>query len=310
MTGVSASSTGEPAATAALSKSRLAYDFIKSRIQDSSYTPGYRLVLGTIAGELGMSVVPVREAVRLLEAEGLVHFERNVGARVAMTDPREYEVTMQTLSLVEGWATAASAPLLSAEDLARAREINERLTASLDHFDPLVFTRLNTEFRAVLFEHCPNPHIRDLVDRGWARLRALRETIFGFVPGRARESVAEHAALLELIADGADRIEIELAARNHRLATLEAFLAHEGRRSSTEPATRRSGAAPAVRRSSAAPNGAVYRDQPDPEAGFDASMRRSAPTQHKYAASAPPATQPTGTTVPATQPAGTEKETA
>ena len=214
---------------AAPSKSRLAYDFIKSRIEDSSFTPGYRLVLGTIASELGVSVVPVREAVRLLEAEGLVHFERNVGARVAMTDPREYEVTMQTLSLVEGWATAASAPLLSAGDLARARALNERLTASLDHFDPLVFTRLNTEFHAVLFEHCPNSHIRELVDRGWARLRALRETIFGFVPGRARESVAEHTALLELIEKGADPLEIELAARNHRLATLDAFLVHQRR---------------------------------------------------------------------------------
>lgn len=220
--------TGEGAGTAATrSKSQLAYDFIKTRIGDASYTPGYRLVLGTIASELGVSVVPVREAVRLLEAEGLVLFERNVGARVAMSDPREYEVTMQTLSLVEGWATAASAPFLTPDDLAQAQALNERLAASLDHFDPSTFTRLNTEFHKVLFERCPNPHVLELVDRGWARLRSLRDTIFGFVPGRARVSVAEHAALLDLIERGADRIEIELATRNHRLATLEAFLAHQ-----------------------------------------------------------------------------------
>ena len=46
-----------------------------------TYGPGYRLVLGTIAKDLGISVVPVREAIRRLEAEGLVTFERNVGAR-------------------------------------------------------------------------------------------------------------------------------------------------------------------------------------------------------------------------------------
>jgi DNA-binding GntR family transcriptional regulator len=214
-------------AVATRSKSQLADDFIRSRIEDSSYSPGYRLVLGAIAGELGVSVVPVREAIRRLEAEGLVQFERNIGAQVAMADPHEYELTMQTLSLIEGWATATSAPFMTADDVARARTINDALAESLHHFDPVAFTTLNTRFHAVLFEHCPNPHILDLVDRGWARLRALRESIFSFVPGRARESVAEHEELLRLIERGADPIELELAARNHRLATLDAFLDHQ-----------------------------------------------------------------------------------
>ncbi|MBX3093700.1 MAG: GntR family transcriptional regulator [Cryobacterium sp.] len=228
------------------SKSQLAYDFIKERIEDSSYTPGYRLVLGSIANELGVSVVPVREAIRLLEAEGLVQFERNVGAQVAMVDPREYEVTMQTLSLVEGWATAASAPFMTPDDLARARAINDSMarmvgnanTEHVDaaHFDPVVFTRLNLDFHSVLFEHCPNPHIRDLVDRGWARLRALRESTFSFVPGRARESVAEHTRILDLIEGGADPLELELVARNHRLTTLDAFLKHRENHRSKETA--------------------------------------------------------------------------
>lgn len=218
------------AAQPALSKSQLAYEFVKARIEDSRYSPGYRLVLGAIAGELNVSVVPVREAIRRLEAEGLVHFERNVGAQVAMADPREYEVTMQTLSLVEGWATAASAPHMSEGDRERARAINARMADTLHHFDPVAFTRLNLEFHSVLFEHCPNPHIGDLVDRGWARLRSLRESTFSFVPGRARESVAEHTHILDLIEGSADVVEIEFAARNHRLRTLDAFLAHEAAR--------------------------------------------------------------------------------
>ncbi len=220
------------AAPTAKSKSQLAYDFIKARIEDSSYSPGYRLVLGSIAGKLGISVVPVREAIRLLEAEGLVQFERNVGAQVAMADPREYEVTMQTLSIVEGWATAASAPFMTPDDVARARAINDQLATSLHHFDPVAFTRLNLDFHAVLFEHCPNPHILELVDRGWARLRALRESTFSFVPGRARASVAEHSHILDLIEGTVDPIELEFAARNHRLATLDAFLAHDAARGS------------------------------------------------------------------------------
>ncbi len=113
--------------TATVSKSQLAYRTIKERISDGSYSPGYRLVLGRIAEELGVSAVPVREAIRMLEAEGLVQFERNVGAQVAMLDPTEYQVTMQTLALVEGFATAVSAPHMTPDDVARARAINDAM---------------------------------------------------------------------------------------------------------------------------------------------------------------------------------------
>lgn len=229
-------------AAAGQSKAQLSYQWIKARIADGSFSPGYRLVLGQIARELGVSAVPVREAIRLLEAEGLVTFERNVGAQVAMLDATEYLHTMQTLGLVEGYATALAAPALTPVSLARARLINDELAACLHHFDPTNFTRLNQDFHAVLFESCTNPHILDLVHRGWNRLRSLRESTFSFVPGRARESVAEHERLLVLIEGGADASTIEHCARDHRLATLDAFLAqqklheheHEHDRSSEE----------------------------------------------------------------------------
>ena len=210
---------------AAGSKSQQAYEAVKARIVEGTYSPGYRLVLGSIAKDLGVSVVPVREAIRRLEAEGLVTFERNVGATVAGIDPTEYLYTMQTLSIVEGAATALSAPLIDAVAIARARAVNEQMRECLNHFDPVRFTRLNQDFHSILFEHCPNPHILDLVHRGWNRLAALRSSTFRFVPGRAHESVNEHEALLQLIESGATADEIEKAARLHRSATLDAYLA-------------------------------------------------------------------------------------
>ncbi len=211
------------------SKSQQAYRFIRTRIDDGRYVPGYRLVLGAIARELDVSVVPVREAIRLLEAEGLVTFERNVGAQVALIKETEYLHTMETLALVEGAATALSAPFISPDHLVRAREINERMRRTLDDFEPSRFTELNLEFHAVLFEECPNPHILDLVHRGWNRMKVLRDSSFSFVPGRAHESVEEHERLLSLIEAGADALQIELAARHHRTATLDAVLAAQSR---------------------------------------------------------------------------------
>ena len=213
------------AVLAAGSKSQQAYEAVKARIVEGTYTPGYRLVLGSIAKDLGFSVVPVREAIRRLEAEGLVTFERNVGATVAGIDPTEYLYTMQTLSIVEGAATALSAPLIDAVAIARARAVNEEMRECLQHFDPVRFTQLNQDFHSILFEHCPNPHILDLVHRGWNRLAALRSSTFRFVPGRARDSVDEHEGLLQLIESGANAESIEKAARRHRSATLDAYLA-------------------------------------------------------------------------------------
>jgi DNA-binding GntR family transcriptional regulator len=210
---------------AATSKSQVAYEHLRDRIAHHGLTPGYRLVLQNIADELEMSVVPVREAIRRLEAEGLVTYERNVGARVAMVDEQGYVEAMQALGVVEGAATALSAPGLDPADLDRAREVNDRLRVLLDHFDPHAFTTLNREFHSVLFEPCPNRLLLDMVHRGWAQLSGVRDSTFAFVPGRAHDSVAEHVHILDLIAQRADPLEIEIAARDHRWATMRAFLA-------------------------------------------------------------------------------------
>ncbi|RGE21165.1 GntR family transcriptional regulator [Leucobacter sp. wl10] len=208
------------------SKSERAYRLIRERIDSGRYVPGYRLVLAPIANELGMSVVPVREAIRRLEAEQLVTFERNVGAQVALIKETEYLHTMQTLALVEGAATALAAPRITEDQIRRARLVNQTMRESLSAFDPQRFTELNLEFHSVLFEACPNPHILDLVHRGWNRMKVLRNSSFSFVPGRARESVDEHDRILQLVEDRAAPLEIEMTARAHRTATLDAVLAY------------------------------------------------------------------------------------
>lgn len=208
----------------AVSKSQRAYQWIRDGIDRREFTPGYRLVLGTIAQGLGMSVVPVREAIRRLEAEGLVEYERNVGARVRLVDEAEYFHAMQSLGIVEGAATRLALPYLVPERVEEARRTNERMAELLEHFDPHAFTALNRRFHASLFEACPNPQLLDFVDRSWRRLSGLRDSTFAFVPERARESVAEHTQLLDLIGQGGDPAEIEDLVRTHRWRTMDALL--------------------------------------------------------------------------------------
>ena len=217
----------EPLIPTEQSKSQQAYQWIRERIRTSEFAPGYRLVLSTIATDTGMSVVPVREAIRQLEAEGLVTFERNIGAHVAMIDDAQYRASMEALSIVEGAATALAARNLTEADIKRARAVNQQMIQVLDPFDPHQFTALNQEFHSVLFSRCPNARLVEIVNAEWDRLGRLRDSTFSFVPGRARGSVREHETIVALIERGAPLGDIEQVARRHREATLVAYLTHE-----------------------------------------------------------------------------------
>ncbi len=206
------------------SKHEAAYELLKSRIVDGTYGPGYRLVLDQLAREFGVSPVPVREAVRRLEAEGYVEFTRNVGARVAHLDTDAYVQAMQTLALLEGYATALAAPHMRKADIRRVRTINRRMADALSAFDPAGFTTLNHEFHVQILDRCPNTFVRSLAVGEWARLDLVRRSSFAFIPGRAQGSVEEHDRIVDLIEAGADPQEIEFAAREHKLGTAKAMM--------------------------------------------------------------------------------------
>lgn len=209
--------------TISKSKAETAYAWIREKIRTREYEPGYRLVLSTIAEALEVSVVPVREAIRQLEAEGLVTYERNVGARVSTYNQDVYFETMETIAVLEGRATALSAPLLEAEDLAQARAVNQKMRDLLDDFDPIEFTQLNKAFHRVLFGKCPNARLVQLLFDEWENLEYFRVSTFRYVPQRARDSVEEHERLVALIEAKADKFYIEAQARNHRLETSTSY---------------------------------------------------------------------------------------
>lgn len=205
------------------SKAEKAYAWIREKIRTREYEPGYRLVLSTIAEALDVSVVPVREAIRQLEAEGLVTYERNVGARVSTYNQAVYFETMETIAVLEGRATALSAPLLEPEDIEEARAVNQKMRDLLDDFDPVAFTQLNKEFHKVLFRKCSNSRLMRLLFEEWENLEYFRVSTFRYVPHRAQDSVAEHERLITLIAAKAEATYIETEARNHRLSTSASY---------------------------------------------------------------------------------------
>ena len=169
---------------------------IRERILDGRSAPGDRLVIEHLAREINVSVVPVREAIRRLEAEGYVTFTRNVGATVTSIDLDRYPETVEALAVLEGVAIGLAAPHLTATDIKKARALNEELRRSVDKLDPLRFTETNQQFHRTLYERCPNRHIVNMVVREWALIETTRRSAFSFIPERAIGSVAEHEQLL------------------------------------------------------------------------------------------------------------------
>lgn len=209
----------------AFSKSETVYRELRERILTGRYSAGYRLVLDQLAREFTVSPVPVREAVRRLEAEGLVTFTRNVGAEVTGIDTADYADTMQVLAYLEGAATALAAPHLGTARLDEAADLNEQMRALQgDGFDPVRFTELNEHFHRALCAPCPNRHLLELLDREWHRMSMIRRSSFAFLPSRPAISVEEHRRILDLVRAGAPADQVEQATRTHTLRTMNSYL--------------------------------------------------------------------------------------
>ena len=197
-----------------------------------------KLNIDALARELGVSAIPVREALRRLEAEGWVRFEPNVGAIVAPVDATSWEQEMTTLAVLEGAATADAAAHLRPSDFTRLRKICAEMEEVAQRGDPIRFSALNRRLHDVIAARCPNSYLRELLGQTYLRLDRVRFTMFVFLPERSAAAVREHAHLLELLEEG-DRTAIEEYARWHKLQTVEAYRAiHQATYKAARPLTR------------------------------------------------------------------------
>ena len=209
--------------TSKKNKHEQAYSIIRERIFNGTYVAGYRLVIDRLARELGISPVPIREAIRRLEAEGWVEYRPNAGAQVASVDASKYEEEMTALALLEGYVTALAATRLEAKDITCLREINASMHRALQSADIPTFSRLNKEFHFFIYTYCQNGYLIELLRETWDRLAVRGHTDFSYIPQRCWASIEEHTQLLDMIERGASQNEIEQMVREHKLLTYEVY---------------------------------------------------------------------------------------
>jgi DNA-binding GntR family transcriptional regulator len=213
--------TGKP-----LGKQERTYARLRDRILSGIYAPGQKLTIKTIALEMGTSPMPVREAIRRLEAEGWVVYERYQGAMVAPVGPRSGADALTTLALLEGYATALGAPHLTQADFAELRGLNDEMRAALTQMDALRAFDANRRFHSTIYQRCPNDYMTYHVDLAWERwewLNVLPRAVFGYIPARGLASIEEHEELLRRIEAGNDTADLESFMREHTMRTVVAY---------------------------------------------------------------------------------------
>ncbi|HLZ29265.1 MAG TPA: GntR family transcriptional regulator [Chloroflexota bacterium] len=208
----------------ATSKHELAYGLIRERIEAALYQPGQRLIIDALARDLNMSQVPIREAIRRLQAEGWITYRHNSGPEIANIGLEQWQATMEVLAVLEGYATALAAPHMRPRDFTLVRQHSAAMQQAMDQFDPLRFSECNRAFHGAIYARCPNPVLAERISETQAQLGAMRGTLFRSVPQRGAESIAEHQHLIDLLEKPASAEKIERAAREHKLHFLVAAL--------------------------------------------------------------------------------------
>jgi DNA-binding GntR family transcriptional regulator len=189
-----------PPATRDGSASRRVAAGIRDSIARGEFAPGMRLRQEEIAERFGASRVPVREALKELETEGLVTLVANAGAWVSRLTLRECEEVYQTRERLEPLLLHYSAPHLTADTL---DSMDELARAMADTEDVVEFLRLDREVHMLSYSGGETLMLGDLVRRLWNTTQQYRRAYTTLVDVHGQRIVHdEHRHIVATLRDG------------------------------------------------------------------------------------------------------------
>lgn len=169
--------------------------YLRTAILDGTIAPGTRIRQEEIADRLGASRLPVREALRMLELEGLTALEVNKGARVPKIDAHEFDLIYKMRERLEPLALIESIPRLGDADLDALDEIQEHIARADDIVE---FLTLDREFHLMTYSGCEFTQLMTTVTRLWNATQHYRRTFMLMASAHRRQVVnAEHGLILD-----------------------------------------------------------------------------------------------------------------
>jgi DNA-binding GntR family transcriptional regulator len=179
-------------------KSQTIYRALRERILSNEILSGTRLVLRQLANAYDTSDIPVREALRMLERDGLVEMVPYRGARVTTLTAREIEETYFIRGHLESIATGLAAERITDAELDTLDALMMRMRAAVEAQDGPGFSDLNREFHATIIGACGNEMLRELTMDIWQRHSGFQR-VFRMVPERLAASQSEHEGIMDAL---------------------------------------------------------------------------------------------------------------
>jgi DNA-binding GntR family transcriptional regulator len=186
---------------------------LAARIIAGELQPGASLDETMLASEFAVSRTPVREALRLLAASGLVDQRAHAKALVAKPDDNDLRGMFDVMAELEALCAGRAALAMDAKERDALDALHLKMAGIVRGGDALAYAEANDAFHSAIYEGAHNAYLCELTRATRARLQPFRRAQFG-ARGRLGKSHAEHGLIVDAILQG-DRNAAEAAMRSH-----------------------------------------------------------------------------------------------
>lgn len=195
-------------------------DQLRGRIFAHELAPGAWIDEQSLAKEFGISRTPMREAIKVLAAEGLITMKLRRGAYVTEVNRGDLEQIFTVLSLLEGEAAKEAATKAKESDLNALDDLHLRLEKAAADRDLDLFFDTNVRFHERIIAIAANPWMTSVIEDLRKVLKLQRKDSLSR-SGRLQQSLSEHREILKALLKR-DPIAAEQAMRTHLARGLEA----------------------------------------------------------------------------------------
>lgn len=212
-------------------------DRIRAIIMEGELRPGHKVPEKALTLRFGVSRTPVREALKVLAAEGYVRLIPNRGAVVAEVTLAEIEEVFPIIAALEGAAGELAARHATDREIAAVRRLNDKMHAAFEAGDRPAYFELNQQIHSAILDAARNPTLRQQHQMVAHRVRRARYQA-NLTAERWSEAVLEHDSIVEALeARDAERLgNLMKTHLEHKQTALRRAIRADGRPPDSEAA--------------------------------------------------------------------------
>ncbi len=206
------------------SREDLVYEAVKESVLAGQLKPKEMISQSDIARQLGVSVIPVRNAISRLVAEGLLTQDPYHSPQVQALSREELEEVLVICSDLEILAARKAVPHIGKEEMARIDAKIDEMSSAIDKKELLLYGKLNREFHMEIYQHSRYPRLCQMIADLWDKADVHRyRSMYDLIPDLAQHTQQEHIRLVRLL-QSKQVAEVAQLMEQHKAYSRQCFL--------------------------------------------------------------------------------------